>query len=53
MVFNSESGEPNSDWEMRRYPTEADARIGHAEMVHLVETLEHVAAEEWEPHGDA
>lgn len=28
------------DWELHRYPTEADARFGHSQMVALVEALE-------------
>lgn len=40
MVFAQ--GQPADDWEVRRYATEADARVGHADMVAVVEALDGV-----------
>jgi hypothetical protein len=43
MVFAHVSGDLHGDLETRRYFTEGEARVGHEEMVQLVEVLENVS----------
>jgi len=52
MVFNLTSDDPRTEWELRRYHTEDEARIGHLEMVHLVETMDAVTTTELEGAAD-